>query len=190
MCSCRQLNTLGNVAFLNCSTGSVMLVNPPQTSRLFIFSTIGSPVLIVSSLNASVNTSLLLSGISCSQNVSTMSSLLKGRLSTTFSLAVSLPVLAEFDDDGSGAYPGKSILSLRKNAPLWASFWDQTSATFESLDGVVQLIVVSHSVSGRDVYNPFLAYNDQSCSVDLVINGFNYSRFAPCTRLRTARQAS
>lgn len=155
-----------------------MLLSPPQTTRLFVFSTIGSPALIVSSLNRSIDVSPLLKAISCSQNISNMSSALVRKIQPRFSMAVTLPALAEFVDDGSGAYPGKMAEPLRRNNPLWAApSWDQSSVTFNSADGVVQLSVVCHSTGGRDTYNPYLAFNDESCSVDLVINGFNYSRF-------------
>lgn len=167
------------MAKIDCPRGSIVALNPPGSQRLYLWTSIGTPALLFSSLNSSVNVQNLLAKVNCSANISTISSSIYSNLvqAPLYSFALFLSSIVEFDDSfGSAQYGGASLSSIQLSSSQWnQSLSDESSTTFTTNDGVVQLIITQHGDTGRDSYNPFLAFNEQSASVSLQISNYYYN---------------
>ena len=171
----------GSFASIDCPQGSVILTNPTGTSRIYIWSNIETPTLLFASMNSSIDVETIISKINCSSNISAISSAIYHVLPkpVSYSFATLLPYIVEFDDgSGSGLYGGSSLSAANLSHASWnMSLFDGSAATMLTADGLLELIVTSHDVSGRDDFNPFLAFNEQSASVSLVVSNYNYTGY-------------
>lgn len=171
----------GSFASIDCPQGSVILTNPTGTSRIYIWSNIETPTLLFASMNSSIDVATIISKINCSSNISAISSEIYHMLPqpVSYSFATLLPYIVEFDDgSGSGLYGGSSLSAANLSHASWnMSLFDGSVATMLTADGLLELIVTSHDVSGRDAFNPFLAFNEQSASVSLVVSNYNYTGY-------------